>query len=109
TKSSVPAMKLASEEARKSTALATSPGSPDAPWWTLCNRRSGVPAENQIGGSARNHVGRRVRRPRNDPWHHRCVGHPQAQKSVHPQLWVDNRELIHAHLAGAHGMSKARR
>jgi hypothetical protein len=24
-------------------------------------------------------------------------------------VWVDNRELVHAHLAGAHWMSKARR
>src|SRR5262249_31576693 len=66
-------------------------------------------AENQLGGSTRNHMGRRVRRSGNDPWHHRCVGHAQAQKSVHAQLWVDNSEFIHTHLAGAYRMSKARR
>jgi hypothetical protein len=75
----------------------------------ICNRRSCVLAENQLGGSARNHMGRCVRRPRNDPWHHRCVGHAQAQKSMHAHLWVDNGELIHTHLAGAHWVSKARR
>ena len=31
---------------------------------------SGVPAENQLGSSPGNHMGRRVRRPGNDPRHH---------------------------------------
>ena len=58
--------------------------------------------------AARNHMGGRARRPRDDPWHHRCVGHAQARNAAHTQRWVDNSELIHAHLAGSHGMSKAR-
>jgi hypothetical protein len=36
-----------------------------------------VLAENQLGGAARDHVGRRVcPRSRNDPWHHRGIRHP---------------------------------
>jgi len=49
----------------------------------MVNNLSGLPImqspvspEYQLGGAARDHVGRRARpRPRNDPWHHRGVNH----------------------------------
>jgi hypothetical protein len=54
-------------------------------------------------------MGRRVRRPSNDPRHDGRVSHAQARKAVHAELWVDDREIIHAHFACADGMSEARR
>src|SRR5580693_2731050 len=54
-------------------------------------------------------MGRRVRWPRNDPRHDGGVSHAQARKAVHAELWVDDREFIHAHFARANGMSEARR
>ena len=53
-------------------------------------------AENQPGGAARDHVGRRAcPRPRNDLWHHGSVRYAQARKAVHAELWVDNSKLVH--------------
>src|SRR5258705_2767551 len=72
--------------------------------WLLC-----VPAENQVRGSPRNHVGRRVcPRPRNDLWHHGGVRHAQTQNAVHAELWVDNSELVHAHFARTNCLPKTR-
>src|SRR5258708_4427805 len=71
--------------------------------------RSPFGAENQPGGAARNHMSRRIRWPCNDPRHDGRVSHAQARKAVHAELWVDDRETIHAHLACADGMSEARR
>src|SRR6201981_801852 len=51
----------------------------------------------------------RIRWPCDDPRHHGRVGHAHAVKAMHAELWVDNREIIHAHFAGADGMSEARR
>ena len=54
-------------------------------------------------------MGRCIRWPCDDPRHDGRVGHTQACQAVHAQLRVDNSELIDAHLASAHRMSKARR
>src|SRR5580658_6404510 len=66
-------------------------------------------AENQLGCAAGNHMSRRICRTCNDPRHDGGVGHAQARKAVHAKLWVDDREIIHAHFACADGMSEARR
>src|SRR2546425_8374760 len=71
--------------------------------------RSPPLAENQLGGAARNHMSRRIRWPCNDARHDGRVSHAQARKAVHAELWVDDREIIHAHFACADGMSEARR
>src|SRR6266481_4875829 len=64
----------------------------------------------QVGGAARNHVGRRVcPRPRNDPWHHGGVRHAQTHDAVHAKLRVDHSELVHADFARADCVPKARR
>jgi len=52
---------------------------------------------------------RRVRWPGNDPRHDGRAGHAQTRKSTHAKLWVDDREIIHAHFACADGVSEARR
>src|SRR5713226_3912853 len=64
---------------------------------------------NELSGAARNHISRRIRWPCNDSRHDGGVSHAQARKAVHAELWVDDREIIHAHLACADGMSEARR
>ena len=68
-----------------------------------------VLAENQLGCAARNHMSRRICRTGNDPRHDGCVGHAQARQTMHTKLWIDDREIIHAHFARANGMSEARR
>src|SRR3981081_713685 len=65
--------------------------------------------ENHPGGAGRDHLGRRVRWPRDDTRHYRRVDNAQALKAMHAQPRVDNGELIDTHLAGAHRMSEARR
>src|SRR5580693_6646133 len=66
-----------------------------------------VSAENEFGGASSNHVGRRVRGPRDDMWHHRRVSYAQTLKTVYAKLWVDNCEFIHADFACANSMSEA--
>src|SRR3984893_13403243 len=66
-------------------------------------------AENQLGGATRNHMSRSIRRPSNDARHDRCVSDAQTGKAMHTELWVDDGEFIHAHLARANGVTEARR
>ena len=56
---------------------------------------------NEIRGTLADHQRGRVRVARGDERHDRRVRHPQALDPVDPELWIDDGQLVDAHLARA--------